>query len=123
LNKRTNIFQIIFPVDKDIQKSITEHLEPEECVWNTEDIYNNSLLVNPLIDLQKHYNCFVDKMLFPNLDKIKTNIIFTYTPMHGVGYRYIKNVFENAKFNVSILIEIIKSTKLVSNKFMSYICL
>lgn len=54
------------------------------------------------MDLQKHYNCFVDKMLFPNLDKNKTNIIFTYTPMHGVGYTYIKNVFENAKFNVSI---------------------
>jgi len=41
-------------------------------------------------------------MLFPNLDKKKTNIVFTYTPMHGVGYPYIKNVFENAKFNVSI---------------------
>lgn len=41
-------------------------------------------------------------MLFPNLEKKDTNIIFTYTPMHGVGYPYIKNVFENAKFNVSI---------------------
>lgn len=60
------------------------------------------MLVNPLNDLQKHYNCYVDKMLFPNLDKKNTNIVFTYTPMHGVGYNYIKNVFENAKFNVSI---------------------
>lgn len=94
-------FQIISPVDKNIEKSIAEHLEPED-VWNTEDIYNNNLLINPLIDLQKHYNCFIDKMLFPNLDKKKTNIIFTYTPMHGVGYPYIKNVFEIAKFNVSI---------------------
>lgn len=65
-------------------------------------MHNNSLLINPLLDLQKRYNSFVDKMLFPNLEKKKTNIIFTYTPMHGVGYSYIQNVFHNAKFNVSV---------------------
>lgn len=75
---------------------------PEDGIWNTEDIYSNSLLIDPLIDLQKHYNSFIDKILFPNLKKKNTNIIFTYTPMHGVGYSYIKNVFENAKFNVSV---------------------
>lgn len=94
--------QIISPVDKNIQKSITEHLEPENGVWDTENIYSNNLLINPLVDLYKRYNNFVEKMLFPDLEKKDTNIIFTYTPMHGVGYPYIKNVFENAKFNVSI---------------------
>lgn len=79
-----------------------EHLEPEHGVWDTEDIYNNNLLVNPLFDLQKRYNNFIDTILFPNLEKKKTNIIFTYTPMHGVGYAYIKNVFDHAKFNVSV---------------------
>lgn len=74
---------------------------PEDGVWNTEGIYSNCLLINPLTDLQTRYNSFVDQMLFPDLEKRKTNIIFTYTPMHGVGYPYIKNVFENAKFNVS----------------------
>ncbi|KAF0769292.1 phosphoglucomutase-2 [Aphis craccivora] len=96
--------QIISPIDKNIEESITEHLEPED-VWNTEDIYSNNLLVNPLIDLQKHYNCYVEKMLFPNLDKKNTNTVFTYTPMHGVGYNYIKNVFENAKFNPVVVVE------------------
>jgi phosphoglucomutase/phosphopentomutase len=75
---------------------------PEDGVWNTEEIYSNTLLINPLIDLQKRYNSFIDGLLFPNLEKKKTNIIFTYTPMHGVGYPYIRNVFESAKFNVSI---------------------
>ncbi|XP_025205584.1 phosphoglucomutase-2 isoform X2 [Melanaphis sacchari] len=96
--------QIISPIDKNIEKSITEHLEPED-IWNTEDIYNNKLLINPLIDLLKHYNNYIDKMLFPNLDKKKTDIIFTYTPMHGVGYPYIKDVFENAKFNPVVVVE------------------
>lgn len=73
-------------------------------MWNTEHIYKCSLLVNPLIDLQKRYYSFINKMLFPNLEKKKTNIIFTYTPMHGVGYPYIKNVFDNAQFNVNILL-------------------
>jgi len=63
---------------------------------------NNSLLINPLIDLQTRYNSFIDKLLFPNLEKKNTNIIFTYTPMHGVGYLYIQNIFDNAKFNVCI---------------------
>lgn len=43
----------------------------------------------------------IDKMLFPNLEKKKTNIIFTYTAMHGVGFPYIESVFEHAQFNVS----------------------
>lgn len=76
---------------------------PEEGVWNTEDMYINSLLINPLTDLQNRYNSFIDKMLFPNLEKKKTNIIFTYTPIHGVGYPYIRNVFDHAQFNVSII--------------------
>lgn len=63
-------------------------------------MYDNSLLINPLIDLQTRYNNFIDKLLFPNLEKKKTDIVFTYTPMHGVGYPYIKNVFDHAKFNV-----------------------
>lgn len=95
-------FQIISPDDKNILKSITEHLEPESNVWNIKEIYNNSLLINPLVDLQKRYNSIIDKILFPNLVKTNTNIIFTYTPMHGVGYPYIKTVFEHTKFNVSI---------------------
>ncbi|XP_025409352.1 phosphoglucomutase-2 isoform X2 [Sipha flava] len=97
--------QIIFPDDKNIQKSIIEHLMPEDGVWNTEEIYSNTLLINPLIDLQKRYNSFIDGLLFPNLEKKKTNIIFTYTPMHGVGYPYIRNVFESAKFNPVIVVE------------------
>lgn len=76
-------------------------MEPESGVWNTESIYRNSLLVNPLIDIKKRYNSFIDTILFPNLEKKKTNIIFTYTSMHGVGYPYIKNVFGTAQFNVS----------------------
>lgn len=86
-----------------------DHLEPEHGVWNTEDIYSNNLLVNPLFDLQKRYNSFIDTILFPNLEKKKTNIIFTYTPMHGVGYAYIINVFDHAKFNVSVYLTIIHS--------------
>lgn len=59
------------------------------------------MLINPLIDIQERYNYSIDEMLFPDLEKKNTNIIFTYTPMHGVGYPYIRNVFESAKFNAS----------------------
>lgn len=41
-------------------------------------------------------------MLFPGLNKETSNIIFTYTPMHGVGYPYIEKAFKNSKFKVCV---------------------
>lgn len=72
-------------------------------MWNIKDIYNNTFLRNPLTELQQQYNIFIDKLLIPNFEKEKkdSKITFTYTPMHGVGYPYIKNVFEHVKFRVS----------------------
>ncbi|XP_050430140.1 phosphopentomutase [Adelges cooleyi] len=97
--------QVITPHDKNIQNYILEHLEPEEGVWDVEKIYSNPLLVDPLDDLQKKYYSCVNEMLIPGLDKKSTNIIFTYTPMHGVGYSYIRNAFEKANFNPVVAVE------------------
>ncbi|XP_050524981.1 phosphopentomutase isoform X2 [Daktulosphaira vitifoliae] len=100
-----NGVQVISPHDINIQTYILEHLEPEENVWNIECLYDSNLLSDPIMELQEHYYKRVNELLFPDLNKEISNIIFTYTPMHGVGYPYIEKAFKNSKFNPVVPVE------------------
>lgn len=95
--------QIISPHDKGIQKCILENLEPLDSSWNTKEIYQHSLFNDPLNEvLKNYYNDLKDDVLYPNINE-KTNIKFTYTAMHGVGFDYMSRAFETASFKVFFL--------------------
>lgn len=96
--------QIISPHDKKIQSYILNNLEPLECSWNVNKIYENVLHVDPTDDIaQQYYEDLKDNVLYPEINK-NTTLKFTYTAMHGVGYDYMKAAFDAAKLKVILFL-------------------
>lgn len=92
----SNGAQIVNPADKLIQSSILEKLEPDETSWETHLIQDNNLIIDPLEEVTETYIKNIKNDILPEhleLNK-KMNVMFTYTAMHGVGYRYIKKLFD-----------------------------
>jgi len=91
----SNGAQIKSPHDKNIQKHILENLEPWPQAWN------NLLLAQAVDKLEvvtKAYNETVQKRIFDRAIISASTVKFTYTAMHGVGYRYVREVFSQAGF-------------------------
>lgn len=92
--------QIISPHDKKIQSYILNNLEPLESSWDINKIYKSPLNMDPTIDItERYYKDLRNNVLYPEINK-NTNLKFTYTAMHGVGYDYMKSAFDVANFKV-----------------------
>ncbi|XP_050504294.1 phosphopentomutase [Diabrotica virgifera virgifera] len=100
----SNGAQIVSPVDEHIQNSILQNLQPLESSWDTSIISSSPLISDPRSDVFCRYMNVIDRDNSEECKELnrKMNLTFTYTPMHGVAYEYIKKVFEivNAKFVV-----------------------
>lgn len=92
----SNAVQIISPADKLIQEEILKNLEPLSSSWDTSIIQNSKYISDPLDDILPSYVEAVSKELVKEHVAInkKSNIKVTYTAMHGVGYNYIKSLFD-----------------------------
>ncbi|KAK9890738.1 hypothetical protein WA026_012086 [Henosepilachna vigintioctopunctata] len=91
----SNGTQILSPVDKYIQECIVQYQEPWPNSWQTHVIQNNNLVEDPLEEVTLDYTKRLEASIICEhleLNK-KTALMFTYTPMHGVGYNYIKKAF------------------------------
>ncbi|RZC39357.1 PGM PMM I domain containing protein [Asbolus verrucosus] len=90
-----NSSQIVSPVDKEIQKNILDNLVPLDTSWDTSVLKSSKLLTDPLKETLDDYLNVVKETIIPEHIKIneKAKILFTYTAMHGVGYKYVKEVF------------------------------
>ncbi|XP_066592240.1 glucose 1,6-bisphosphate synthase [Prorops nasuta] len=100
-----NSAQIIPPHDKEIQKSILESLKPYESSWNTNKVFDSPLYKDPLNYIMKLYlSDLKESVVYPEVNK-KTQLKFTYTAMHGVGYKYMTAAFEIANFEPFITVE------------------
>ncbi|CAG9815403.1 unnamed protein product [Phaedon cochleariae] len=88
--------QIIPPVDANIQKSILQNLEPLDTSWNTSMLAKTDLLNDPLDEVLEDYVNIIKDAILPEHRELneRVNLLFTYTAMHGVGFRYIQRVFE-----------------------------
>ncbi|CAH1101312.1 unnamed protein product [Psylliodes chrysocephalus] len=86
--------QICSPVDKYVQKSILENLKPLDSSWDTSILVNNPLLSNPLEDIISRYLNYINDEISPQSKELnkKVNVLFTYSAMHGVGYKYVQKV-------------------------------
>ncbi|CAH1101311.1 unnamed protein product [Psylliodes chrysocephalus] len=94
--------QINTPVDEDIQNSILENLEPLESSWNTGILADNPLRKNPSCEIIYRYLNYIDQAILPESKELnkKVNMLFTYTALHGVGYKYVQQVCD--KINARI---------------------
>ncbi|XP_034944353.1 glucose 1,6-bisphosphate synthase [Chelonus insularis] len=97
--------QIISPHDKEIQKCILECLEPLPTSWNTEIINGNPLFKDSLEEVMEDYFKIIkETTMYPKINQ-KCNLKFVYTPMHGVGFRYMTEAFKAADFKPFIVVE------------------
>ncbi|XP_045473084.1 phosphoglucomutase-2 isoform X1 [Harmonia axyridis] len=101
----SNGAQILSPNDKYIQEHIKGHLEPWPNSWETHIIQNNELIIDPLEEVAQDYTQRVKASILPEhleLNK-KFSHMYTYTPMHGVGYNYVKRALDaiNIRFKAT----------------------
>lgn len=92
----SNSCQIIDPVDKKIHFSILKNLQPLETSWDTSIIGSSPLITDPLPKLTDDYTKLVASTIIPTHAKNnqRTKLSFTYTAMHGVGYKYMDRVLD-----------------------------
>lgn len=101
-----NAVQIISPHDKGIQKCILECLKPEDSSWDTSKVHQAKFYSEQdILDLEESYfKDLKEDVLYPEINK-STKFKFTYTPMHGVGYNFMKKAFEIANFEPFVVVE------------------
>lgn len=102
----SNGAQIISPHDKNIQKAILANLEPWVDTWNTSNLYDSELLIDPKVAIK----AYVDKVretLPPSFIEMnsQSNLRLVYSAMHGVGYPFVKDTFEAVKLQPVIAVE------------------
>uniref|UniRef100_A0A6M2DLH5 Putative phosphoglucomutase/phosphomannomutase n=1 Tax=Xenopsylla cheopis TaxID=163159 RepID=A0A6M2DLH5_XENCH len=97
--------QITSPHDKNIQKHILENLRPWPKSWDSKNLPSN-YYKNPdqvLVDYCEN----LGKLIPDDLRNINLTspIDFIYTPMHGVGYKYIQRAFQEACLKPVIVVQ------------------
>ncbi|XP_074029309.1 phosphoglucomutase 2 [Leptinotarsa decemlineata] len=100
--------QIVSPVDEYVQQSILLNLEPLDSSWDTSILSSrDSQLDDPLNDIVQSYLAIIRNTILPEHKTLNKNVglLFTYTAMHGVGYRYIKKVFEETEIKFVPVLE------------------
>ncbi|XP_053962202.1 phosphopentomutase-like [Anastrepha ludens] len=102
----SNGAQIISPHDKNIQKAILCNLEPRECIWDTANLYEAELLIDP----KEAIVAYVDKLRDTLPSSIiegnsQRNLRVVYSAMHGVGFPFIRDTFASIKLQPVIAVE------------------
>lgn len=71
-------------------------MEPWPTSWNTDILEGNTLLSDPLAETMEDYMSIVKGSILNEhfTQNDNTNLKFTYTAMHGVGYTYITEVMK-----------------------------
>lgn len=99
--------QIISPHDKCISLKIEENLEPWSTSWCTSVIENSPDCKDPYHEIYASYMEDLRKLSFqqymsePTLNAT-TQLRFTYTPMHGVGYKFFTDAMKTFGFQSCI---------------------
>ena len=86
--------QIIPPHDKGISACIMQNTTPWPTSWDTTVLKSNPLISDPLETVRQEYFTSLQQYCFRSSTNPSTTIKFTYTPMHGVGLPFVKQVFK-----------------------------
>ncbi|KAI5752952.1 hypothetical protein M8J77_022222 [Diaphorina citri] len=96
--------QIISPIDKQIQEEIMRNLEIEDHIWNIDRI-RDQIQPCPLDSvLEKYGQSVLDGAYDLGLNE-KSQVVITYSAMHGVGYPYVNQLFKLFKFKPLVLVD------------------
>lgn len=82
--------QIIAPHDKEIASCIDESFEPLPTSWDTSIVQTSELCTDPFETVHKNYMEDLSKLCHHKSLNEATTHAFIYTPMHGVGSRYVQ---------------------------------
>ncbi|XP_002006547.2 phosphoglucomutase-2 [Drosophila mojavensis] len=104
----SNGAQIIPPHDEGVQNAIMENLQPHPDSWDETLLCNNESLSDPYNNVLPPYYDSLKKEISCPLMEANGNcpLTFTYTPMHGVGYAYVKLAF--SKINLKAVIPVLQ---------------
>ena len=91
----SNGAQIKSPHDQNIHKSIINNLEPWAEAWS-DDLLSQA--VCKLDYVEKAYYENIDAQVYDRAIIKFSDLRITYTALHGVGYRYVKEVFKRCGF-------------------------
>ncbi|XP_067630795.1 phosphopentomutase isoform X2 [Eurosta solidaginis] len=102
----SNGAQIITPHDKNIQSNIISNLEPWADSWDTSNLYESELLIDPKEAIEA-YVVRVRETLPPSIMEVnsQSNVRVVYSAMHGVGYPFIEDTFAAIKLQPVIAVE------------------
>ncbi|XP_022224637.2 glucose 1,6-bisphosphate synthase [Drosophila obscura] len=91
--------QILPPNDAKIYEAIMANLEPKPSSWDLSILSGNPLVEDPYRQIYPLYYEMLRKLLPPVY--LETNecsqLRFIYTPMHGVGYSFMREAFYQAR--------------------------
>ncbi|XP_034650722.1 glucose 1,6-bisphosphate synthase [Drosophila subobscura] len=91
--------QILPPSDTKIFEAIMANLEPKPSSWDLSILTGNPLVEDPYRQIYPLYYDTLRKLLPPVY--LETNecsqLRFIYTPMHGVGYSFMREAFYQAR--------------------------
>ncbi|XP_022657810.1 phosphoglucomutase-2-like isoform X2 [Varroa destructor] len=90
--------QILSPHDAGIQNSILQELEPWPQAWKTESVRSNVMCSDPIEEVNSKYMEVLEKSMFDRNMNRQTNVMFTFTSMHGVSHPYITEAFKRWNF-------------------------
>lgn len=103
ISPHTFLSQIISPYDKHIQESIMANLVPWKESRDTSVLSeSNRKYVDPLDEVRKEYFSHVKNAVVTPSANLNSPLKFTYTAMHGVGYKYVAEAFKIAGFKVKL---------------------
>lgn len=94
----SNGAQIISPHDKGISKKIEENLFPRASSWDVEILMSSKMVSDPYKEVFESYIQDLSKLCFHRELNSMSSLKFTYTAMHGVGYKFFLNAFQAFSF-------------------------
>ena len=99
--------QIIPPHDRNIATAIDQNLAPWAGNWSIEtipNIYNRDLVTDPMAETDVEYFKLLKRYATRREKNGSTSVKCAYTPVHGVGTRFVKMAM--ATFNLPEVIEV-----------------
>ena len=100
----SNSAQIIEPHDKRIQANIEDNLVPWSGAWDTSVLGDSPSVSDPLEEVVTAYNELLKEDVFEPEQTLRSSLTMTYTPMHGVGQKYMERAFEAVGLKVRELL-------------------
>lgn len=90
---------LLTPHDKQINEAMLKNLEPMPSSWDLSILDDHPLFIDPFREVYAdYYEEMKNKIPEPYLETNEcSQLRFVYTPLHGVGFNYIREAFYQAR--------------------------